>query len=58
MMRVVGKEGGLGGGGGRIGATAWMARKIMRSYQLRGSVYYSGRFRFQVGRLNKRERWK
>ena len=31
MVRVVGKEGALArGGGGRIGATAWMARKIMR----------------------------
>ena len=47
-----------GGGGGRrwVGATAWMARWIMRWYQPAGGVYYSGRFWFQVGRLNKRDR--
>ena len=29
MVQVVGKEGALGGGGGLIGATAWLARNIM-----------------------------
>ena len=46
MVRVVGKEGALGGTReGRIGATTWMAGKI-KGYQLRVSVYYSGIFRF------------
>ena len=44
-----------GGGGGRIGATAWMARRIVRWHQLGGSAYYSGRFRFLVERSNRRE---
>ena len=46
----------MGGGKGRklIGATAWMARKMMRWYQLPGSVSYSGRNLFLVGRLNRR----
>ena len=35
-------------------STSWMARKIMTWYQLRRSVYYSGRFRLYVGLLNKR----
>ena len=39
-MRVVGKEGALGGG--RMKATSWMAKKIMTCYQLRRSVYYYG----------------
>ena len=30
MVRVVGKEGALGRGGELIGATAWIARNIMR----------------------------
>ena len=47
MVRVTGKEGTLAGGGGAIGATAWMARKIMRRYQLRGSVHHPGRFCFR-----------
>ena len=34
-------------------ATSWMAGKIMTCYQLRRSVYYSGRFRLEMGRLNK-----
>ena len=29
MVRVVGNEGALGGG---VGATAWMARNILRKY--------------------------
>ena len=41
-----GVEGGFGGGGtGRTDATSWAARKIMASYQLRRTVYFSGRFR-------------
>ena len=31
---------------------------IMSLYQRRGSAYYSGRFRFEVGRSKKRERGK
>ena len=38
-----------GGAAGRtwVGATAWMAKWMMRLYQLAGSVYYSGRIDFR-----------
>ena len=47
MVRVVEKEGVLGAGGGGIAAAAWTpSKKIMRRYPGRGSVYYSGGFRY------------
>ena len=42
--------------GAIIGATVWMARKVMRWYHLSGSVYYSGRFWFHVGRRERTKR--
>ena len=39
-----GGDAGGRGGGILIGATAWMAKKVTRIYQLPGSVYFSGRF--------------
>ena len=57
MVRVVGKEGALGaGGGGTCRSGMDGSKKIMRRYPGRGSVCYSGGFRYWVGRLSKRER--
>ena len=59
MVRVVGKEGALGaGGGGKYRSGMDGSEKIMRRYPGRGSVFYSGGFRCWVGRLSKRERGK
>ena len=47
MVRVVGKEGALGAGGGGNGSSGMDGSKtIMRRYPGRGSVYYSGGFRY------------
>ena len=46
-MRMVGKEGALGaGGGGNCSSGMDGSRKIMRSYPVCRSVYYSGSFRY------------
>ena len=59
MVRVVGKDGALGAGGGEGGSSGMDgSRKIMRRYQVRTSFYYSGRFGCWVGRLSTREREK
>ena len=47
MVRVVGKEGALGaGGGGNCSSGMDGSKKIMRRYPGGGSVYYSGGFRY------------
>ena len=59
MVRVVGKEGASGAGvGGNCSSGMGGSRTITRRYPGRGSVCYSGRFRYWVGRLSKRERGK
>ena len=59
MVRVVGKEGALGAGvGGNCSSGMDGSKTITRRYPGRGSVYYSGGFRYEVGRLSKRKRGK
>ena len=58
-MRVVGEEGALGAGvGGNCSSGMDGSKGITRRYPGRGSVYYYGGFRYQVGRLSKRKRGK
>ena len=59
MVRVVGKEVALGARGvGDCRSGMDGSKAIIRRYPERGSVCYSGRFRYWVGRLSKRERGK
>ena len=56
MVRVVRKEGVLGAGvGGNCSSGTDGSKTITRRCLGRGSVYYSGGFRYEVGRLSKRE---
>ena len=57
MVRVVGKEGALRAGvSGNCSSGMDGSEKITRRYPGRGSMYYSGGVRYQVGRLSKRKR--
>ena len=61
MVRMVMKDGALGARWGGNCSSIMDGSKtihVMRLYPGRGSVYYSGGFRYQVGRLSKRERRK
>ena len=53
-----GEGGGVGDGGGNCSSGMDGSKKIMRRYSGDGSVYYSGGFRYQVGRLSKITRGK
>ena len=57
MVRVVGKDRALGAGVGGKCSSMDGSKTITRRYPGRGSVYFSGGFRYLVGRSCKRKRY-